>query len=429
MHRPDPTDTALTPSISPRWGSFTLHSAYQPIYSLSHQRLVGHEALLRAVDDAGKSVSPVQMFAGCASEDETRSLDESCRALHAQGFAAACDSAQWLFLNVDASLFSATSRVGPGVAMEKTLAGTGILPQQVVVELLEAALPDGAVFERCTRELKDLGCLIALDDFGAGHSNFDRVFRLQPHIVKLDRSVIAHAGVDKVVRRVTTQMISLLHECGALVLVEGVESDDEAGIALDANADFVQGYHFGRPEPSMVSVDVPNHALLNVWENCDACARLERIAYRQRVRPYVEALERARRLMENGHTPEFACSSFLALADAELCYLLDANGEQVGQNLSSANRIPSVTANQFAPLADCRGARWSRRPYFRRAVAAPGQLQMTRPYPTTQSHRICTTLSICFQSGDAKLVVCGDMLWQSRMSRPDFGTTTADAIL
>jgi EAL domain-containing protein (putative c-di-GMP-specific phosphodiesterase class I) len=429
MLRPPLSVVASVGSNSSRWEAFTLRSAYQPIYSLSHQRLVGHEALLRALDAGGRSVFPADMFAACTSVQQLRSLDDACRATHARGFAAARESAQWLFLNVDASLFSPDSRLGPVEAMKKTLAATDLMPHEVVVELLEGALPDNPDFERWTRELKESGFLIALDDFGAGHSNFDRVFRVQPNIVKLDRSVIARAGADRTVRRVTTQMISLLHECGALVLVEGVETTHEAAIALDADADFVQGYHFGRPEATMRSVEAPNEALRDVWDSCDARAALERIAYAKRVSPYVEALELARRMMESGHSLEAACAPFLALPDAELCYLLDENGEQIGRNLYGAGRVLSAPANQFAPLANPSRARWSRRPYFRRAVAAPGQLQMTRPYPTMQSHRICTTLSVCFHSGDTKVIVCGDMLWRPTDVRPDFGATTSGALL
>jgi hypothetical protein len=133
-------------------------------------------------------------------------------------------------------------------------------------------------------------------------------------------------------------------------------------------------------------------------------------------------------MMESGHPLDAACASFLALPDAELCYLLDENGEQIGRNLFGAGRVAAAAANQFAPLSDPRGARWARRPYFRRAVAAPGQLQLTRPYPTMQSHRICTTLSVCFQSGGAKVIVCGDMLWRPTDVRPDFGATLAGVL-
>lgn len=48
----------------------------------------------------------------------------------------------------------------------------------------------GRVKDHLNAFYRDLGCLIAIDDFGAGHSNFERIWALSPHLVKLDRSVV-----------------------------------------------------------------------------------------------------------------------------------------------------------------------------------------------------------------------------------------------
>ncbi|MBC7939920.1 MAG: EAL domain-containing protein, partial [Chitinophagaceae bacterium] len=169
-------------------GGCTLRSAFQPIYSFAHQRLIGHEALLRATDPGGLPVSPQTMFARCNGTEELRRLDEACRSLHARSFSLGVDSAQWLFLNVDASAFASQPDASASAApMREAVCRAGLLPSQIVIELLETALPDGPEFEAWTGLLKQAGFIVALDDFGAGHSNFDRVFRLRPHIVKLDR--------------------------------------------------------------------------------------------------------------------------------------------------------------------------------------------------------------------------------------------------
>ena len=113
---------------------------------------------------------------------------------------------------------SLASAAGPGIRrIADALSSHGLKPGQVVIEVLESSLPDDAGFDRRIDELRELGCLVSLDDFGAGHSNFDRVFRLRPEIVKLDRSVVMRAETDPHARRIASQMVSLLHECGCLV--------------------------------------------------------------------------------------------------------------------------------------------------------------------------------------------------------------------
>jgi EAL domain-containing protein (putative c-di-GMP-specific phosphodiesterase class I) len=408
-----------------RHGATTLHSAFQPIFSFSHRRVVGHEALLRAVDLGGRPVPPRDMFERCGSLEERDRLDQTCRVLHACEFSKTCGPAEWLFLNVDASLFSGRDGRRASEVMLEVANQARLAPEQIVIEILESAVPDGPEFEADVSELKSLGFLIALDDFGAGQSNFDRVFRLRPHIVKLDRSVICRASRDATVRRVTTQMISLLHECGALVLTEGVETREEACIALDADADFVQGYYFGRPESTPLSLTTQSQAMTDVWTRSEEHAGFDIRAYRERVRPYAEAVTLAAKQLELGREMEAACSAFLELDDAEGCFLLDASGRQVGVNLPRKITDTGRSMHrQFAPLHDVQGAVWSRRPYFRRAIANPGQLQMTRPYLTMQSLRMCVTLSRSLVAPIGQVIVCGDMIWRSNASRPDFAATT-----
>ncbi|MDR8045831.1 EAL domain-containing protein, partial [Burkholderia cenocepacia] len=94
------------------------------------------------------------------------------------------------------------------------------------------------------REFRTHGFLIALDDFGAGQSNIERIWQLNPDIVKLDRIMLSHAAHRTGLTAILLGLVTLLHEAGKLVLVEGIETEHEAQIALSCEADFVQGYYF-----------------------------------------------------------------------------------------------------------------------------------------------------------------------------------------
>lgn len=421
----DPHPSPSSESVTCGGSAYVLSSAYQPIFSLAHRRLVGHEALLRAVDAAGQPVSPPELFRRCASIEETRRLDARSRALHVAGFAHRVQSAEWLFLNVDASAFSAGGADEASHALAAACTSAGLAPQQVVIELLENEMAASADVARVVSGLKAHGFLIALDDFGAGHSNLDRVFSLAPTIVKLDRSVVKRAAQDETVRRVTTQVVSLLHECGAFVVMEGIERADEAAIALDSDADFVQGYYFGRPAP-INSPAPPIHEVIDdVWALCEDRWMGQRHDYHHRLGPYVEAIARAGAALALGVPMTEACAAFLGLPEADVCYLLRSDGRQCGANVSRRSR-PSAKGRRdpFAPLRDSSQARWSRRPYFRRAVSSPGQVQVTRPYMTVQNLRMCVTLSVSFDMAGERMIVCGDIDWQPAAVRPDFGATT-----
>lgn len=413
-----------------RHQSHVLESHFQPIFSLAHRRVVGHEALLRATGPDGKPVSPKDLFGPADADDNSSRLDEKCRSLHAKNFSTQGNRPEWLFLNVDVSLL-AKSTVVVAALMEKVCSDSGLRPNQIVIEVLEDAVGSGVDLELQTRTLRQMGFLIAIDDFGAGHSNFDRVFKLNPTIVKLDRSVIVRASLDQTVRRATAQMVSLLHECGALVLIEGIEKREEALIALDSDADLVQGYYFGRPAAEMVNPSAGSSSLNHLWTSCDERWHHQQHEEMSRLAPYIASLLAAKLRLQEGLCLEDACANFLELDAVDVCFLLDARGFQVGPSVFpvASDAIISNGCEAFSPLLKSEGACWSRRPYFRRAVDGPDEVHVSRPYLAMISREMCVTLSICFRWGRENHVLCGDVRWDSGPARRDFAPTDAGLLM
>lgn len=390
----------------------SLSSHYQPIFSLSHRRPVGHEALMRAHDARQASLSPLAVLAQVGHDfEQLLALDRLCRALHLANFSRMqpAGTASWLFLNMNAEVFLHSPERGERDFLDPICREYGISPHNLVIEVLEDAVQDAAQLEAAVGYFRDLGCLIALDDFGAGHSNFDRVWRIKPEIVKLDRSLIVSAAADAKLRRFMAQMVQLLHEAGAMVLVEGIETPREAYIALEGDVDFVQGYYFGRPTDALVDMHARETLIDGLWSDFDQCWRDEKAAYQNAVAPYINAIGYASVLLSAGRSLEEACASFLELPQADFCYLLDAAGQQIGTNLYA--QAHPASDPRFAPLADAQSARWARRPYFRRALENFGKVQVTRPYLSVASAQLCVTLSASFKQGGEIRVICGDIFW------------------
>jgi len=397
--------------VSQRDG-LVFQSAFQPIYSLSHARVVGHEALLRARSTDGSLVQPTDVFRG-HSFDELLWRDRTARMVHMANYLRQAPEDQWVFVNVHPDVF-AFGMDGPADGFSTRLRKYfGYDPSRLVIEVTEEIANNAAQFNSAIAHARAVGCLIAIDDFGAGHSNFDRVWRWRPEIVKLDRSLVARAAQDAQARRVVVQMVSLLHECGALVLMEGVETMAEAVVALEADVDMVQGYLFGRPLPDLALPSSACRALEDAWHLFDRGWREDKNEYQERMAPYLNGISQVSMLLQGDCSMEDACKPFVSLAQAEVCYLLGPDGRQVGPHVWTGSRDGART---FAPLQDSDGARWSRRPYFRRAVDGLGKVQITRPYRTLHGGGLCVTVSTAFhmpnKNGQQELhVICGDIRW------------------
>jgi len=385
-----------------------LTSGFQPIFSLVHRRAVGHEALLRPVAADGSRLSPLAVFQMARNDAETIFLDRLCRVVHTCNFLAQSNSQDWLFLNVNPMVTISGKR--HGAFFTDVLERCKIPPHRVVIEILEGNIEDEGLLAESVMFFKELGCLVAIDDFGAGHSNFDRIWRIQPHIVKLDRCMISRAAGDRAVRRVLPNVVNLIHEAGSMALMEGVETEEEALITLDTDVDFVQGYYFARPCETLPPPGRGRDALDELARKFGVANRHECGALRRRLHGYLDAFETFLKQFKAGADARAACRGFLDLPGAERCYLLNKDGLQLGPNFVSLS-ASSASDPRYNPLADSHGATWARRHYFRRATGEPGAIQVSRPYLSIAGGNMCVTLSVALFSGKELVVLCGDLAW------------------
>ena len=387
---------------------WTLRSHFQPIFSLAHGRAVGFEGLMRPTDASGAALAPLDTFG--RDPAHLFSLDRLAAAVHVRNFDALKQDG-WLFLNMHTEVFLAGARGGS--FLTELLAGNDFSPQRIVIEILEQGVKDELQLREAVAFFHSQGYLVALDDFGAGHSNFDRVWNLQPDIVKLDRSMITQAGHDLRIRRMMPVMVSLLHEVGSLVLMEGVETAGEALMALDVDADFVQGYYFARPGAGAHAEGKTRALFDQLWIDFREVTLPDISFHRREVGPYINTIGNAASRMESGMPFALAASAFLELPGAERCYVLDNTGCQMGGSLLNP-RHAGVADPRYAPLKDAQGANWSRRYHFRRALEHPGRVQVTRPYLSIAGANQCITVSIgAVIDGDMR-VLCGDVSWRDR---------------
>jgi len=128
------------------------------------------------------------------------------------------------------------------------------LAHRLVLEVTESQEFSNLAFARAMLDqIKQMGCRVAIDDFGAGFATEDRLFSISADIVKLDASVVrgsaATAGAGKLDR-----MVGVARRAAPLVVVEGVETSAELSTAEMAGATHVQGYFLGRPRLAFEAV-------------------------------------------------------------------------------------------------------------------------------------------------------------------------------
>ncbi|PXX40115.1 MULTISPECIES: EAL domain-containing protein [Aquitalea] len=232
-----------------RHEEWRFRSVFQPIYALENgsTRLWSVEALARVTDSFGGQLIPTVLFAAETSPRRSVFLDRQLRCLHLFNFLLQHPGPELILsLNVNAQHLVNVSETH-GQFFAEVLQHLQIPASQICLEVVEDAVSDPMRLYEAVQRYRSLGFRIALDDFGQGASNLERVWLLEPDYVKLDKVLMRHALMRPGVRDKLARLVDILHLHGAKVVGEGIESAMQLDIARAAGCDFVQGFHLARP--------------------------------------------------------------------------------------------------------------------------------------------------------------------------------------
>ena len=99
------------------------------------------------------------------------------------------------------------------------------------------------------QRMRKQGIEFILDDFGTGYSNISNVLSLPIQTIKIDKSLLWKAMVSTEGAVVLRKMCEAFHEVHQLLLVEGVENEEQAAFVRDCACRYIQGYYYAAPLP------------------------------------------------------------------------------------------------------------------------------------------------------------------------------------
>jgi diguanylate cyclase (GGDEF)-like protein len=139
---------------------------------------------------------------------------------------------------------SAASTVDPDwwVALRSALRADTSLAQRLTIEITETiAIQDLDDTRGFVARVKDLGCRIAIDDFGAGYTSFRNLRKLGVDVVKIDGSFVQHLRQSEDDRAFVQTLIDLAQRLGLETVAEWVQDEESARLLADWGCDYLQG--------------------------------------------------------------------------------------------------------------------------------------------------------------------------------------------
>lgn len=122
----------------------------------------------------------------------------------------------------------------------------------LVLELTERELIEPtAITQQLFAALHEMGVMVALDDFGTGHSSLGYLRKFNVDYLKIDQSFVAMIGADALSLHILDSIIELSAKLDLGIVAEGIETPEQRDYLAAQGVDFLQGYLFGRPMPSV----------------------------------------------------------------------------------------------------------------------------------------------------------------------------------
>lgn len=246
-----------------------LEIAFQPIWDLENNRLLGMEALSRPWQGYGFD-GPSDMFVIAEKIGRAHQLDAICVAATIER-APELPSGSLLFLNVNPQ-----SLVHDSVTAEMLigqLSNVGFSPSQVVLEITEQSDARLDILANRTALLADAGFKIAIDDVGSGNAGLQMLCQLPVDYIKLDHSVISQLTTSIQARAVLISIALLAYRVDAYVIAEGIETLEvfeflrnahHLDIMRDPPITGAQGYLLGRPQVDLTQTPATFNSALPV---------------------------------------------------------------------------------------------------------------------------------------------------------------------
>jgi diguanylate cyclase (GGDEF)-like protein len=218
--------------------------AYQPIISSTTGEIAQYECLLRMMRPDGTIVSagdfiPVAEQLGLVRLVDLRVLELVVETLRRHPMVD-------LALNVSGMTATDPSWLGAFLSHIKANRDIG---SRLTLELTETvAIHDIEASARFVASLRELGCKVAIDDFGAGYTSFRNLQMLDVDVVKIDGSFVRGLAQNSDNQLFVRTLVDLASNFNLETVAEWVGSEEEADLLREFGVDYFQGFFYGQPE-------------------------------------------------------------------------------------------------------------------------------------------------------------------------------------
>ncbi len=364
---------------------------FQPILGIASSKIIGYEALARQYDENNQVISAGALFNNPDFSIEQRiEWDREVRWQALQKFSQ-LDKNSYLTINISSCWIEYISNLNklPTLAMLDKL---DIDRRRIIIEITESHCDIDKLI-KAVNIYRQNGLRVAIDDFGSGFSQLDRVMSIRPDIIKIDMRLFKQAAKGGIASDVVHLLTRLCKRTGCRIVCEGVETDEEFIFGLSCGAQFLQGFLFSAAEPGFQASDqYKKHigSLRKKFLNRFIESQSEKNHKVNKIKALINRLKQS--LQEDFNLNELATWNFKEYGILRF-YLCDNKGVQTSPNFNFSQTKWSTDHTKI-------GYNWAWRSYFYHLLAMEqansgdiNHFVTSERYKDFDSEILCKTLS------------------------------------
>jgi len=365
---------------------------FQPIIGVASGKIIGYEALARQYDEHKKIISAGNIF--CNKEMKVTQLIELDRNIRRQALEkfSQLPGQSYLTLNISSAWIEYVNDINELPTL-KMIDELNIDRSRIIIEITDL---EGDIdrLVRLVKVYRKNGLKVAIDDFGAGFSQLERVMAIRPDIIKIDMRLFKKAAKGGIASDIVHLLTKLSKRTGCRIVCEGVETAEEFVFGLNCGAQFLQGYLFSEAKAEFLpELTYEKHiaSLRSKFLNKTLIKQQNKISKIKKIKQLILRLKDT--LQDDFNLNELATWNFEETGVLRF-YLCNNQGIQLTPNFNFSGEKWFTDPSKI-------GFNWSWRPYFYHLLALERtekqdlhRFVTSERYKDFASELLCKTLSI-----------------------------------
>lgn len=387
-----------------------LQIKFKPVISIINQKIIGYESKNQGINQNDLTFSMRDIVKKVNDKDKIISVDRMYREQTVERYSNSILNNSEGLLFIDINLAVISNFIGSGIILN-LVQKHKLKPQNIVLNITGEKFENVECLKDFITTYRSKGFLVCLSEIGSGFANLDKISFFEPDIIMISKNITESIEEDYYKQEVFKSLVNLSKNIGALVIADGIVSDEQALTTVDLGADMLTGEYFGyydKLEKELIkTITSKLDKIISKYKMyMEEKIRFEKLNHKKYGKIIKDVIKNLSGLSKESFDSVLGEVS-KEHGEFECIYILNSEGIQVTDTFTQYKSMLSQKALIFHPAVKKTNHSLKKYYYYLKNMAL--KKYITEPYISLATGNLCVTISEVFKSADGnKYIICID---------------------